>query len=170
MCHPVFCLWNKWYFLLHVRRSFEVLRIFLHPLGFFTSFIFRMKSADPKHFRSTLPSRGVKGVNWLVIDDLAARTPTHFRCLYRWASIDCSFSKLPIVIFCSSCGISVLFLTPTETMKARDEGFCNIVCMKTLFFVFNFIFWVSESLAKSFQTNPNFCFERTVKVLFKRAG
>ena len=108
-------------------------------------------------------------IDWS-IDDLAARTPTHFRCLYRWASIDCSFSKLPIVIFCSSCGISVLFLTPTETMKARDEGFCNIVCMKTLFFVFNFIFWVSESLAKSFQTNPNFCFERTVKVLFKRAG
>lgn len=47
------------------------------------------------------------------------------------------------MIFCSSCGISVLFLTPTETMKARDEGFCNIVCMKTLFFVFNFIFWLA---------------------------
>lgn len=28
-------------------------------------------------------------------------------------------------------------------MKARDEGFCNIVCMKTLFFVFNFIFWLA---------------------------
>ncbi|KAK2569384.1 CD151 antigen [Acropora cervicornis] len=27
-------------------------------------------------------------------------------------------------------------------MKGRNEGFCNIVCMKTLFFVFNFIFWV----------------------------
>jgi len=28
-------------------------------------------------------------------------------------------------------------------MKARNEGFCNIVCMKTLFFVFNFIFWLA---------------------------
>ncbi|XP_068675064.1 CD151 antigen-like [Montipora capricornis] len=28
-------------------------------------------------------------------------------------------------------------------MKGRNEGFCNIVCMKTLFFVFNFIFWLA---------------------------
>ena len=140
------------------------------PLGFFTLFIFRMKSAvqHPNVSVPHFPHVVLKAwIDWS-IDDLAARTPTHFRCLYPWALIDCSFSKLPIVIFCSSCGISVLLLT--ETMKARDEGFCNIVCMKTLFFVFNFIFWVSESLAKSFQTNPNFCFERTVKVLFKRAG
>ena len=29
-------------------------------------------------------------------------------------------------------------------MKARNEGACNIVCMKTLFFVFSFLFWVSQ--------------------------
>ncbi|KAL9956037.1 hypothetical protein ACROYT_G037456 [Oculina patagonica] len=28
-------------------------------------------------------------------------------------------------------------------MKARNEGACNIVCMKTLFFVFNFLFWLA---------------------------
>lgn len=28
-------------------------------------------------------------------------------------------------------------------MKARNEGVCNIVCMKTLFFVFSFLFWLA---------------------------
>lgn len=27
--------------------------------------------------------------------------------------------------------------------RSRNEGFCNIICMKTLFFVFNFIFWLA---------------------------
>ena len=41
-------------------------------------------------------------------------------------------------------GSSVLVLSLTKMMKARNEGACNIVCMKTLFFVFTFLFLVSS--------------------------
>ena len=43
-----------------------------------------------------------------------------------------------------ACGASVLVLSFTKMMKARNEGACNIVCMKTLFFVFSFLFLVSS--------------------------
>ena len=43
-----------------------------------------------------------------------------------------------------ACGSSVLVLSLTKMMKARNEGACNIVCMKTLFFVFTFLFLVSS--------------------------
>lgn len=43
-----------------------------------------------------------------------------------------------------ACGLSVLVLSHTKMTKARNEGACNIVCMKTLFFVFTFLFLVSS--------------------------
>ena len=49
--------------------------------------------------------------------------------------------------FWAICGVEpscFACFTNRENMKGRNEGFCNIVCMKTLFFVFNFIFWVSK--------------------------
>lgn len=59
--------------------------------------------------------------------------------------IDLHSIDLLISSGCVACGSSVLHLPYTKMMKARNEGACNIVCMKTLFFVFTFLFLVSRS-------------------------
>ena len=68
---------------------------------------------------------------------MAALTPTSD--VYELHSRD-----LLISCSCIACGSSVLLLSHTKMMKARNEGACNIVCMKTLFFVFTFLFLVSS--------------------------
>lgn len=59
--------------------------------------------------------------------------------------IDQHSRDLLISSSCLGCGWSVLLLSHTKMVKARNEGACNIVCMKTLFFVFTFLFLVSNT-------------------------